>query len=69
MKKIWTNLIKPGKKKQSTEFKSFFKVSLHDRPISILSKSYEIYKVNPIVGRMIFVFKWCFALSFILYFK
>ena len=71
MKSFLTYLKKSRSKqaKGNTEFKSFFRVSLQDRPVSLLSKSYEIYKVNPTVNKMTLALKWCFALTFLLYFK
>ena len=52
-----------NKKKQMghSEFKAFFRLRIHDRPIKLGSKVREIWRTNKQVRKMIHFNKWVFG--------
>ena len=58
-----------GNTSKSSEFKSFFHVSLQDRPAGFFRKAREVWKVNPVIRRSVKYSKVGFAIGFIFYFS
>jgi hypothetical protein len=47
--------------KDGSEFKSFFRLRLQDRPIKLASKIKETYKSNKVIRKTIYVGKYVFG--------
>lgn len=53
--------------KDGSEFKSFFRLRLQDRPIKLASKIKETYKTNKVIRKSIYFGKYVFAFMFLFF--
>ena len=64
---LFRNFSTNNKKQTSSQFKSFFKLNIEDRPVSLAVKIRDTLKSNKSVKQFLHRFKYFFAISFIFF--